>query len=344
MCPRTLLNRIPRYHVHHPHPHPLLPQNVPPANRQALFFSLFMPLMILFIFGSMDFGTTGAKSPSASSPTPPTSPPQNSSPKSATSKTFYINEGPLDSELNELKNGNRAHRPPTSTTSSTFPASSTPAELTVYTNEGRLARLRHRTLHRQPIRRQSHLLVNNVPPLFTINKKIRLRPQLPLASNSSSPASSPWPSCKCPSSPWRSSSPSIGKRESSNASWPPHATLAVRHRQHHHPTPHDRRPGRPLHPPRCLLLQSPRQRLLPPPHPHHGPRRTRLPRTRLHHLRTRQIRRRCPSSSVTSSSSRCSSSAPSSSPTPSMPHWMKLPRRQPPLNLLLPGTPRLRHD
>jgi ABC-2 type transport system permease protein len=139
-------------------------------NRQALFFSLIMPLMILFIFGSMDFGANGKISLGLVTHSPNLATTELLA-KVRDFKTFNLHEGSLDSQLAELKNGNRAIVLDVPDNLITFPAPATPPELTVYTNESRSQDAATALSIVDQFADKATLFVNHVPPLFTLNKK-----------------------------------------------------------------------------------------------------------------------------------------------------------------------------
>src|SRR5437870_192088 len=76
-------------------------------NRQALFFSLFMPMLILFIFGSMGFDSPGRIRIGlvTHAPAPETA---QFVKQLSSFEAFNVRSGTLDEELGELKAGNRA--------------------------------------------------------------------------------------------------------------------------------------------------------------------------------------------------------------------------------------------
>jgi ABC-2 type transport system permease protein len=143
-------------------------------NRQALFFSLFMPLMILFIFGSMDFGANGKISLGLVTHSPNLATTELLT-KVRAFKTFNIHEGTLDAELAELRNGSRTLVLDVPDNLITFPPPTTAAaktpELTVYSNEGRSQDAGTALSIVDQFADKATLFVNNIPPLFTIKKQ-----------------------------------------------------------------------------------------------------------------------------------------------------------------------------
>src|SRR5271156_3885321 len=100
-------------------------------NKQALFFSLFMPMMILFIFGSLDFDKPSKMSIGlvTHSPTTPTAMFVS---QIRSFKAFAIDEGTLDSQLKELRAGNRVAVLDVPDNLISIPAPADPPQLTVY--------------------------------------------------------------------------------------------------------------------------------------------------------------------------------------------------------------------
>jgi ABC-2 type transport system permease protein len=106
-------------------------------NRQALFFSLFMPLLILFIFGSIDFGRDAPVHIGIAlhNPSPATTA-MIDHVKSA--KSLAVSTGTLDAELAALREGSRAaviDLPDNPLAPTTAPA--TAPAIQVYVNAGR---------------------------------------------------------------------------------------------------------------------------------------------------------------------------------------------------------------
>lgn len=105
-------------------------------NRQALFFSLFMPLMILCIFGSMDFDKP-PKMNIGLITHHPNLPTQEFLKHIREVQALGITEGTLDAELAELNSGNRTAVLDVPDDLVSLTVSATPKQLKVYVNESR---------------------------------------------------------------------------------------------------------------------------------------------------------------------------------------------------------------
>jgi len=139
-------------------------------NKQALFFSLFMPMMILFIFGSLDFDKPSKMSIGlvTHSPTTPTAMFVS---QIRSFKAFAIDEGTLDSQLKELRAGNRVAVLDVPDNLISIPAPADPPQLTVYVNDNQEMQVGTVLSILDQFADKATLYVAHVPPLFTINKQ-----------------------------------------------------------------------------------------------------------------------------------------------------------------------------
>jgi len=138
-------------------------------NRQALFFSLFMPLMILFIFGSMDSGGPDRISLGVVTHSP--------NPQTAkflkqihAFKVFSVDDGALDAELAALGAGNRTAvlDVPDDLLS---PGAGAARELTLYANEGRPQEAGEAVSILEQFADKASLAAAHAPSLFTIKQQ-----------------------------------------------------------------------------------------------------------------------------------------------------------------------------
>ncbi|MGA2233391.1 MAG: ABC transporter permease [Tepidisphaeraceae bacterium] len=138
-------------------------------NRQALFFSLFMPLLILFIFGSMDSSGPGRISLGlvTHSPTPQTTAFLK---QIHAFKVFTIDEGTLDSELTALGTGNRTAVLDVPDDLLSAPAGD-PPQLTLYANEGRPQEASEAVSILDQFADKAALAAAHAPALFTIKQQ-----------------------------------------------------------------------------------------------------------------------------------------------------------------------------
>jgi ABC-2 type transport system permease protein len=139
-------------------------------NRQAVFFSLFMPLIILFIFGSLDFDKPPGMRVGLVT--------HNPAPGTAqfvqmirSAKTISMEVGTLDSELANLKGGglNAVIDIPDDLLSPVNSAD--PRQLTVYVNAGKPMEAQMALSFIRQFANQVFLAAAHVPSLFTINQK-----------------------------------------------------------------------------------------------------------------------------------------------------------------------------
>ena len=136
-------------------------------NRQALFFSIFMPLLIMLIFGAMNFGkeaplVIGLVSRKAG----PAS--QEFSKHLKEIPSLNLREGSLDEELNELKEGNRSV---VLVVPDDFLISDSSHELTAYVNEGRPIEANMAMILIDRMADKATLAASQIKPLFTIKQQ-----------------------------------------------------------------------------------------------------------------------------------------------------------------------------
>ena len=139
-------------------------------NRQAMFFSMFMPLIILFIFGSIDFDKPGRMQIGLVTHTP--------SPETAqfvkeirSVKTLSIDVGTLESELAELGGGNRTAVIDVPDDLLSRRKSPEPRELSVYVNAGRPVEGQIALAFLNQLADHVSLAVAGAPLLFTIKQQ-----------------------------------------------------------------------------------------------------------------------------------------------------------------------------
>jgi ABC-2 type transport system permease protein len=139
-------------------------------NRQALFFSLFMPLIILFIFGSIDFDNPGRMQIGlvTHSPTIPTA---QFVKQIRSVKTLSIHVGTLDSELAELSSGNRTAVIDVPDDLLSHINSPQPRQLSVYVNAGRPLEAQIALAFLNQLADHVSLVVAGAPVLFTIKQQ-----------------------------------------------------------------------------------------------------------------------------------------------------------------------------
>jgi ABC-2 type transport system permease protein len=138
-------------------------------NRQALFFSLVMPLIILFIFGSMDFDRPGRMHIGLVTHAPSLTTAQFVD-QVLSAKTLSIETGTLKSELAKLNGGNRTAviDVPDDLID---PLNAEPRELSVYVNAGRPIEAQMAISFLNQLADRVSLAVARVPVLFTIKQQ-----------------------------------------------------------------------------------------------------------------------------------------------------------------------------
>jgi len=139
-------------------------------NRQALFFSLFMPLMILLIFGSIDFDKPNQVHLGLVT----------HHPSLATSvflerirkvEALGIEEGTYEAEMAELHRGKRTAVLDVPDDLITIGGSGTPKQLTVHVNASRPMDSQIAMAILQQVADRASLLAANAPPLFTLQRE-----------------------------------------------------------------------------------------------------------------------------------------------------------------------------
>ena len=139
-------------------------------NRQALFFSLFMPLMILLIFGSMNFDKPSQMHIGLVTHDPTAATAQFLQGIRAV-EALGIHEGSRDDELAELRGGNRTAVLDVPDDLLTPQASGGPRELTVYVNTGRPMETQMAMSFLNQMADHVSLAVAHAPPVFTIKQE-----------------------------------------------------------------------------------------------------------------------------------------------------------------------------
>jgi ABC-2 type transport system permease protein len=139
-------------------------------NRQAVFFSLFMPLIILFIFGSLDFD----KPPSLRIGVVTHSAAAGSArfvQAIRSAKTIPVEVGTLDAELANLKGGGLNAVLDIPDDLLAVPRPGEARELTVYVNAGKPMEAQMALSFISQFANQVFLSAAHVPALFTINQR-----------------------------------------------------------------------------------------------------------------------------------------------------------------------------
>jgi ABC-2 type transport system permease protein len=139
-------------------------------NRQALFFSLFMPLMILCIFGSMDFDNPSKMSIGLVKHHP--------SPQTAmfidqigALENFSVHHGSLQAELADLNGGDRTAVLDVPDDLLSPASAGKPGQLTVYVNAGQPIEARTALSILEQFADKAALSVAHVRPLFAIRQQ-----------------------------------------------------------------------------------------------------------------------------------------------------------------------------
>jgi ABC-2 type transport system permease protein len=139
-------------------------------NRQALFFSLFMPLIILFIFGSMNFDNPGRMDIGIVTHTP--GPATAMFMKQLRSiKALSIETGTLESELAQLKQGNRTVVLDVPDNLLSNMNTGNPSQIKVYVNNGQPMQAQMALSILNQFADQASLYAANVQPLFAIKQQ-----------------------------------------------------------------------------------------------------------------------------------------------------------------------------
>ena len=139
-------------------------------SRQALFFSLFMPLIILFIFGSMDFDSPDKMDIGVVTHT--ASPQTTLLLKELRSvNAFSIETGTLDSQLAQLKHGNRTVVIDVPDDLFSSMVAGKPSQLTVYANAGQPVQAQMAISILNQFADRASLFIAHVSPLFTIQQQ-----------------------------------------------------------------------------------------------------------------------------------------------------------------------------
>jgi ABC-2 type transport system permease protein len=139
-------------------------------SRQALFFSLFMPLIILFIFGSIDFDKPNRMHIGLVT--------HNPSPLTAlfvnqirSSSSLNVDSGTLDSELAELHDGNRTAVLDVPDDLLSPPDPSHPRQLGIYVNAGRPMEAQMALSVFNQVSDRVALAAAHAHPLFTVEQQ-----------------------------------------------------------------------------------------------------------------------------------------------------------------------------
>ena len=139
-------------------------------NRQALFFSLFMPMIILFIFGSMNFDQP-SKLHVGLATHAPTATTKELLKHMRSIEALSVDEGTLDSELAELRNGNRSIVLDVPDDLLSRAQSGDPRELNVYVNSGRPIEAQAALTFINQFVDKASMAVANVQPLFIVKQQ-----------------------------------------------------------------------------------------------------------------------------------------------------------------------------
>jgi ABC-2 type transport system permease protein len=139
-------------------------------NHQAIFFSLFMPLIILFIFGSIDFDKPGKMQIGLVTHAPSLQTAQFVKQIRAV-KTLAIDVGTLESELAQLNGGNRTAVIDVPDDLLSRGNSSEPRQLSVYVNAGRPVEAQIALAFLNQLADHVSLAVAGAPLLFTIKQQ-----------------------------------------------------------------------------------------------------------------------------------------------------------------------------
>ena len=139
-------------------------------NRQALFFSLFMPLMILLIFGSMNFDKPSQMHIGLVTHHPTAATAQFLQGIRAV-EALGIHEGSRDDELAELRGGNRTAVLDVPDDLLAPGNAGDPRELTVYVNTGRPMETQMAMSCLNQMADHVSLAVAHAPPVFTIKQE-----------------------------------------------------------------------------------------------------------------------------------------------------------------------------
>ena len=138
-------------------------------SRQALFFSLFMPFMILLIFGSVDFNKTSKLRIGLVTHTP--SPLAARFVKGLRSADFLkTEEGTLDAELAELEHGNRTAVLDLPDNLFVPGKAAEAGQIAVYVNDGKPLESQMALSVLNQFANRAMLSAMNLPPLFTIKQ------------------------------------------------------------------------------------------------------------------------------------------------------------------------------
>jgi ABC-2 type transport system permease protein len=140
-------------------------------NRQAIFFSLFMPLMILMIFGSINFDKAPKVKLGLATRQPSTITAEMAK-QLQSIDGMEVDTGTLDAELKELRDGNRSavlELPDDATPPSTAGA---PRSLTLHLNGSHLQEGQAARAILQQFSARASLAAAGAPLLFTVDPKI----------------------------------------------------------------------------------------------------------------------------------------------------------------------------